>query len=95
MIGAKLAKALSEFQKEIGAVSKDATNPFFKSKYASLENVIATIREPLAKQGLAFVQMPNDGLTTMVIHESGEFIEATANLELKGHTPQDQGSAIT
>jgi len=29
----ELLKALSEAKKEIGAISKDSKNPFFKSKY--------------------------------------------------------------
>jgi hypothetical protein len=91
-----IAKALKEFHKTVEAVKKDATNPFFKSKYASLENVIATIEEPLGACGLSWAQFPDgDGLTTVITHESGQWMRATANLELKGHTPQDQGSAIT
>ncbi len=92
----EFAKALAAFQDEVGAVSKDGINPFFKSKYATLENVIATVKPLLKKHGLAFAQFPDgDGLTTVIMHESGQYLGATANLELKGHTPQDQGSAIT
>jgi hypothetical protein len=92
----EIAAALTAFQAEVKMVVKDAVNPFFKSKYASLENVIATIKFPLVNNGLSYVQLPDgDGLTTIVMHKSGEWIKATANLELKGHTPQDQGSAIT
>src|SRR5947199_89664 len=55
-----------------------------------------TIKPVMAKHGLSFSQMPEgDGLTTIIMHVSGEWMQATANLELKGHTPQDQGSAIT
>lgn len=40
--------------------------------------------------------MPDgDGLTTIVMHESGEWIMATAKLELSKPDPQGQGSAIT
>jgi len=92
----EIAKALSEFQISVGKVTKDATNPFFRSKYASLENVIDTALVPLNANKLSFAQFPDgDGLYTLVMHESGEWIGAHASLELKGHTPQDQGSAIT
>jgi hypothetical protein len=92
----ELSAALTEFQKEVGNVPKDATNPFFKSKYASLENVISTIRPLLAKHHLSFSQFPDeDGLTTTLMHSSGEFLQATAKLVIKDHTPQGHGSSIT
>jgi hypothetical protein len=43
----ELAKALAKFQADVGNVTKDSTNPFFKSKYASLENVISTVKPHL------------------------------------------------
>ena len=92
----ELATALASFQKEIGNVAKDATNPFFKSKYASLENVISTVKPVLAKHGLSFSQFPDeDGLTTTLMHSSGEYLQASAKLLLKDQTPQGHGSAIT
>lgn len=92
----ELAKALKLFQSEVGNVAKDSTNPFFKSKYASLENIISTAKPVLAKHGLSYMQFPDgDGLTTVLMHESGEWASATANLHLKDQTPQGQGSAIT
>ncbi len=92
-----LAKALSKFQEEVGNVKKDSTNPFFKSKYASLENVINTIREPLGKNGLSFSQIPcgENQLLTILMHISGEYISATMKMTPKDNTPQGQGSAIT
>lgn len=92
----EFVKALCAFQAEVGSVGKDSTNPFFKSKYASLENIITTIKPLLAKHGLAYAQFPDgDGLTTAIMHVGGGGLKATATLHLKGQTPQDQGSAIT
>jgi hypothetical protein len=92
----EIAAALADFHDKVEKVTKDATNPFFKSKYASLENVIETIEAPLGQCGLSWAQFPDgDGLYTLITHKSGEWIGAHASLELKGHTPQDQGSAIT
>jgi hypothetical protein len=91
-----IASALALFQSEVEAVTKDAENPFFKSKYATLENVIATIKPLLAKNALSYAQFPDgDGLYTILMHTSGEWMGAHASLELKNRTPQDQGSAIT
>jgi len=44
----KLAAALAAFQGEVENAKKDSTNPFFKSKYASLENVISMVKPLLA-----------------------------------------------
>jgi hypothetical protein len=41
-------------------------------------------------------QIPDgNGLTTIIMHDSGEWIRATATLTLDKQTPQGQGSAIT
>lgn len=92
----ELATALSAFQGEVENVSKDGTNPFFKSKYATLENVISTVKPILAKHGLSYAQFPSfEGLATVLMHKSGEWISEDAKITIKDHTPQGQGSAIT
>jgi len=57
----KSRRCTRQVSEEVENVVKDATNPFFKSKYASLENVIETVRPHLAKHGLSFSQFP-DGM---------------------------------
>ena len=92
----EIAEALHQFQQVAENVVKDGTNPFFKSKYATLENVLAVTKNAMADVGLSFSQFPDgDGLYTLIMHKSGQWIGAHAAMELKGHTPQDQGSAIT
>jgi len=93
----KIAAALAKFQGEVGNVGKDGLNPFFKSKYATLENIINTVREPLHKNGLSFSQFPSgeNELATILMHTSGEYIKATAKMTPKDASPQAQGSAIT
>jgi hypothetical protein len=93
----QLAGALSAFQSEVGNVGKDGLNPYFKSKYATLENVVNTVREPLHKNGLSFSQFPTgeNELATILMHNSGEWIKATAKMTPKDASPQGQGSAIT
>lgn len=91
----EIAKALGQFQYSVGTIKKDATNPFFKSKYATLENIIEHITDPLAKNKLTFSQFPDGaGLTTILMHESGEWMKATMPLHM-GSKPQEQGSALT
>jgi hypothetical protein len=70
----EIAKAMVAFQSEIEKIKKDSKNPFFKSSYASLSTILDSIKEPLANQGLSFCQFPsgNNGLTTILMHKSGQ-----------------------
>jgi len=93
-----IAKALSIFHKEMQPVGKDRENPFFKSRYATLDNILEKIKGPLEKAGLTFIQIPkgNDELMTAIIEiESGELIEGTLKITPVKNDPQSQGSAIT
>lgn len=92
-----LAIALVKFQGEVENVAKDGDNPFFRSKYATLENIVSQIRPYLFRQGLAFSQFPSgeSELTTILLHTSGEFLCSTVKMAPKDNTPQGQGSAIT
>ena len=97
---AKLSAALVKAQAEMSGAVKDSANPFFKSSYADLNSVIKAIKEPFAKYGLAYTQFPitNEngvGVTTRLIHESGEWLECGFFLPLTKHDPQAAGSAIT
>ena len=94
----KLAQALVTFHIKVSHIKKDATNPFFKSKYATLSNILDEINIPLAESGLVLTQFPTgeNGLTTILIHaESGEHIVGT--YEMTGHknTAQERGSLIS
>lgn len=98
----KLASALSALQGELENVAKEKNNPHFKSKYADLASVWDTIRGPLAKNGLAIVQLPCEaplgqvGLRTIILHTSGETLEDRFFMPLrKADDPQAAGSAIT
>ena len=99
-----LAQALSKAQAEMPAVKMNATNPFLKNKYADLGAVIEASRKPLAAHGLAIVQTPISdgdkiGVTTLLTHESGEWLEDTIMLDVgdeKGKSrAQVAGSIIT
>lgn len=94
---AELAKALAKFQFEVESVTKDAVNPFYKSKYATLENIAEKIKKPMNDNGLSYVQLPtgDNGLTTMLMHTSGEWVRSTMTLHPAKNDPQGQGSAIT
>lgn len=91
-----LAKALQQFSIKMDKIAKTSENPFFKSKYAALPDILEAIKLPLSECGLAVAQFPDgDGLTTIIMHESGQWIEATAIMHPVKNDPQAAGSAIT
>ena len=97
-----LATALCLAQAEMGGAIKDSNNPFFKSSYADLTSVIKVIKEPFAKHGLSFVQLPvtstggnGIGVSTMLMHNSGQWIQGEYLLPMDKVTPQGAASSIT
>ena len=97
-----LDTALCLAQAEMGGAIKDSNNPFFKSSYADLTSVIKVIKEPFAKYGLSFVQLPvtsaggnGVGVSTMLMHKSGQWLQGEYLLPMDKVTPQGAGSAIT
>ena len=93
----ELAKGLILFHVKCEGIKKDAKNPFFKSTYASLPKIIQAISEPLAESGLALTMFPIDenSLYCLLMHTSGQWIEATYTMKPVKDTPQDKGSCIT
>ena len=98
----ELSKALAKFQANVKQPMKDKNNPFFKSKYVPLENVVEAITQEAPKHGLSFVQWAlNDetgrvGVATMLMHESGEFIEFDpVHMKADKETAQGAGALIS
>lgn len=100
----ELAVALSKAQAMMRGVAEDSVNPHFNNKYASLQSVIDTIREPLATNGLAVLQMLTDNscdtmdfvtLETTLLHISGQHISSTFSVPVSKKDAQGFGSAIT
>jgi len=88
-------------QEEIGAIKRDSTNPFFKSKYFDINAVLAEVKPILNKHGLILMQ----SLTT---HETGRIALKTSIMDAdgvdaiietcvlpEGKTAQETGSVIT
>ncbi|MDE7241029.1 ERF family protein [Desulfovibrio sp.] len=99
----KLAKALLNVQRQLLPAAKDATNPFTKSKYATLNSVMAASRDALLENGIWMCQCPVPvdtpgaiGLMTKLTHtESGQWQSSIAVVPLPKADPQGMGSAIT
>ncbi|WP_270740697.1 ERF family protein [Lactococcus formosensis] len=99
---AELFKALNKFRGKLKQPLKDANNPFFKSKYVPLENVVSVIDEAIANTGLSYTQetVYNESglivLDTIITHESGEYVVlGGAVVKPVKNDPQGVGSAIT
>lgn len=106
---ATLAEALVAAQAAMPAVDKDSVNPHFKSKFTSLDHLIAKTRPVLNRHGLSITQWPNyetigsddDGptvlhtLTTIIRHTSGEITSSTMPLIVGKNDMQGLGSALT
>ena len=100
----ELALALSKAQAEMPPAELNAVNPFLKNKYADLGSIIKTSKPIIAKHGLSISQFPTSngdkiGVTTILMHSSGEWIESTMMLpvgEEKGKSSaQVAGSIIS
>ncbi len=100
----ELALALAKAQGEMRSAVKDTANSFFKSKYANLDSIISAIRDPLAKYGLSFSQIPHEiegtlYLVSCLMHQSGQKIEGRLPIRIKSdgkiNELQEMGKALT
>ena len=76
----EINKAMVAFRKEVKQPLKDKNNPFYKSKYVPLENVVKPLTRQQRLLGVLYQWALNDvdgrvGVATMLMHESGEYIE--------------------
>lgn len=98
---AELFKALLAFKIESEGPKKGAWNPHFKSKYADLEEVVATIDPIAQKHGLSYTQLPCNegalvGVTTMVFHApSGQWLRSSFSVPLQRQDAQTAVAAVT
>ena len=93
-----LIQALAEFQASLPDVTPDATNPAFRSKYATLGNITKKVLPKLAEHGFAFSvgSFVDNGLLIVdahLIHESGE--SRSLQIPVTETNPQKLGSAFT
>ncbi|HSH23996.1 MAG TPA: ERF family protein [Massilibacterium sp.] len=98
----EISKALAKFHSEVKQPARSARNPFLKNKYVPLEDLVESITDVAPEHGLSFVQWAlNDehgriGVATMLMHESGEYIEFDPIfMNAEKDTPQGAGSLIT
>jgi hypothetical protein len=101
-----IAPALVKAGAALGPVAKDAVNPAFKNKYATLDAIMEQVRPVLAAHGLCVVQGVThpetvDGrviglsIETRLLHLSGEWVSTVVTLPVEKATAQGAGSAIS
>ena len=101
-----IAPALVAAVGELAPVGKDATNPAFRNKYATLDAMMELVRPTLARHGLAVLQSVTHPETdagrvvgiaveTRVLHTSGEWVSGLVTLPVEKSTAQGTGSAIS
>ena len=96
----ELFTALAIAQGQMKNVTKDKSNPFFKSQYADLASCWEACREPLSKNGLSIIQNSNfsEGevtINTILAHKSGQWIANKLSMRPQKQDPQGIGSTIT
>ena len=89
-------KKLYKVQKEIGAISKDSTNPFYKSKYFDINSLIKQLMPILEKHNLLLLQPISEGsqYSKIVDVDNGDSVESSLSLPIDLDA-QKIGSAIT
>lgn len=96
----KIAPALLEAQRSLQAALKTSTNPHFNSKFADLTSVIEVAQPALNDNGIVFLQPLSFHenrvcITTVLLHESGEWLSDTLEVPLVKMDAQAVGSATT
>ena len=89
-------KKMFLLQQEIGAISKDASNPFYKSKYFDINSLINQLNPLLKKHRLLLLQPIEEDCVyskLICIDGTGGVISALKLPEI--NDPQKLGSAIT
>jgi hypothetical protein len=89
-------KKLFEAKKEIGKISKDSKNPFFKSKYFDINSLLEHVEPILQKHDLLLLQPITDGkVSTIIVDvETGEKVISEIALP-QLNDPQKLGSCVS
>lgn len=95
-----LIQALIRAQGNIQHATADGKNPYFKSTYATLEQVITAVKGPLNEQGIYFQQhsrvTENGACIETVFYGHGSMLETgSVYIVADRQDPQSFGSALT
>ena len=89
-------KKLFEAKKEIGKISKDSTNPFYKSKYFDINQLLEHVEPILQKHNLLLVQpIFNNKVMSIIYDLETSEKEISEMILTDSNDPQKRGSEIT
>ncbi len=96
----ELFSALAKVQSSMPAAVKTSINPFFKSVYADMREIVNVSRQLLSQNNLCILQpIVQEGdkhvLLTVLGHSSGQYITSRVMLNPTKQDPQSFGSYIT
>lgn len=96
----ELLTALSKAQAEMDTAGLTNVNPFFKSKYADLAEIVKSSRPALTRHGLSVIQYIEQNeqgsiLVSMLGHASGQYITSQMPITPAKTDVQSLGSYIT
>ena len=91
---------LLNVQKRVGVLTKDKSNPFYKSKYLDINTIIEVVKPIMNEEGLvllqplAFTTEYKPTIRTIIIDEKGENL-AYESILPENPDPQKMGAIIT
>lgn len=96
----ELFTALAKAQGEMPVVNKNKTNPFFKSSYADITEMVKTTRPALSKNGLSVlyptvIEGDNAFMVCRLNHSSGQWIEGSMKISPQKTDIQSLGSYLS
>lgn len=97
----EIAAALSKAQGEFPRINVNQENPFFKSGFADLNNIVRSMRPAMSKNNLCLTQQTKilpDGATILVTrlrHSSGQWIESRVRILPPKNDMQSYASTLS
>ena len=87
---------LAQAKKEIGAISKDSKNPFYKSKYFDINQLLQHVEPVMEKYGLMIMQPIIEGKVVSLIIDVETGNDCRSEIKLTDERdPQKIGSQIS
>lgn len=95
-----LINAMIKATENLNHIVNDSSNPFFKSNYASLKQVLDTVKQPYADQGIHIQQISHESDTGAVVEtvffgHGGELSTGRVHMPSPKTDPQAFGSALS
>ena len=95
-----LFAAMAKAQLAVRSVSKDGSNPHFRSSYVTLDSILAGPVKVFNQHGIAIMQLPSladnrISVRTVLAHANGANIQSDLSLPCDLNNPHKVGSTLT